>query len=272
VTNLQPRAAESLRTALICSEASLFNRQVLPRWLASFTDLAGLVVIKESPRNRWQRLKHEWRRSRWRIIDVIAFRVFYAVKLKSKDRAWLQARLRKELKSLPEIPEVPVLETDDPNSPATKAFLESLAPDLALAACKTILAKQIFDVPRFGTYVVHPGICPEYRNAHGCFWALVRGDRARVGATLLRIDEGVDTGPVFAYYTSEFDELRESHIVIQHRVVYDNKDAIASDLRRIAAGEASPLPRDGRTSAAWGQPRLSPYLRWKRASRRELRG
>ena len=48
---------------------------------------------------------------------------------------------------------------------------------------------------------MHPGICPEYRNAHGCFWALANRDLNKVGMTLLRIDKGVDTGPTFGYYT-----------------------------------------------------------------------
>jgi len=44
---------------------------------------------------------------------------------------------------------------------------------------------------RSAAFVLHPGICPEYRNAHGCFWALVNRDLARVGVTLLRADRGV---------------------------------------------------------------------------------
>ena len=115
--------------------------------------------------------------------------------------------------------------------------------------------------------MVHPGICPEYRNAHGCFWALARRDLERVGATLLRIDEGVDTGPVYGYYSTSFDERRESHVVIQLRSVYDNFDRISEDLRRVYEGSAVPIDVSGRKSAAWGQPRLSDYLRWKRAAR-----
>jgi hypothetical protein len=259
----------ALRTALICSEASAFNRQVLPGWLTSFSDLAGIVVIKDSRRRLWQRAASEWKRSRWRIIDVVAFRLFYRFFLRRKDQAWIRGRVQKELDTFPTPTGIRLFETDDPNSQQTQAFLQSLHPDLVLAACKTILRPEIFDVARHGTYVVHPGICPEYRNAHGCFWALARRDLERVGATLLRIDQGVDTGPVFAYYTTDFDERRDSHVVIQHRVVYDNLDRIALDLRRISAGQATPLPVAGRASAAWGQPRLSDYLRWKRAARRQ---
>lgn len=257
-----------MRIAVICTGDSVFNRRVLPAHVASFGELVGIVSIQEPKRRVWGRLSHEWRRSGWRVADVLAFRLFYSAFLRRKDTEWIRNRADEELSSLPPVPDVPVLETGDPNSPETREFLQQLAPDLVVAACKTILRREIFAVPEHGTFVVHPGICPEYRNAHGCFWALARRDLGRVGATLLRIDEGVDTGPVFGHYATAFDERRESHVVIQLRSVYDNMDRIASDLRRVYEGSAAPIDVSGRESAAWGQPRLSDYLRWKRAARR----
>jgi hypothetical protein len=84
---------------------------------------------------------------------------------------------------------------------------------------------------------------------------------------LLRIDEGVDTGPVYGYFEPQMDELAESHIVIQHRTVFDNLDRIRVKLEEIAAGRAAPLDTRGRESRVWGQPWLTKYLAWKRAAR-----
>jgi folate-dependent phosphoribosylglycinamide formyltransferase PurN len=256
-----------MRTVLLCSEESVFNRRVLPAFLASFSDLVGIVVISDSRDVRWRRLRYEWRRSRWRLLDVLAFRLFYRLRGAAADREWIRRRSEAELARFPGAVDAPVHDTQDPNSPETRAFLEALEPDLALAACKTMLKRDIFDVPRDGTFVVHPGICPEYRNSHGCFWALSRRDLDRVGATLLRIDEGADTGPVYAHYRADIDERAESHVVIQTRVVYDNLDLIRNDLEAIVAGRLGPIDVSGRPSAAWGQPRLSDYVRWKRAAR-----
>jgi folate-dependent phosphoribosylglycinamide formyltransferase PurN len=257
----------AVRTVVICSAGNVFNRRVLPAYLASISDLVGIVAIDDKPSDAWRRLKYEWRRSRWRILDVFGFRIFYRLKLARRDAEWIRARAAAELARLEPVGDVPVHQTSEPNSPETRAFLESVAPDVSVAACKTILRPEIFRVPRHGTFVVHPGICPEYRNSHGCFWALARRDLDRVGATLLRIDEGVDTGAVFAYYTSDIDERTESHTMIQLRVVYDNIHRIGEDLRQIAAGKAKPIDTRGRASSVWGQPRLSDYLRWKRAAR-----
>jgi hypothetical protein len=73
---------------------------------------------------------------------------------------------------------------------------------------------------------------------------------------------------VYAYYRTNIDERAESHTVIQLRVVYDNLDQIGRDLRRIVEGRARPIDVTRRQSAAWGQPRLTDYLRWKRTARR----
>src|SRR5690606_37563863 len=223
-------------------------------------------------------------------------------------------------------PQVPELRVASGNDPAVVAFLRERQPDIVLARCKQLLSKKVFSIARAGTLVMHPGICPEYRNAHGCFWALAERELERVGMTLLRIDAGIDTGPVFGYYSYPFDERRESHTVIQHRVVSENLDAIARrfaerDLGRVRrtlvrmvaaietgpvfgdysypfdgrpeshtviqhrvvsenldaiarrfaeidAGTAEPVDTRGRRSGEWGQPRLSRYLRARRALRK----
>jgi methionyl-tRNA formyltransferase len=132
-----------------------------------------------------------------------------------------------------------------------------------------ILKQSIFAIPRVGTFVLHPGICPEYRNAHGCFWALTRRDFDRVGMTLLRVDPGIDTGPIFLHASYAFDEVEESHSIIQWRTVTENLDAVADILIALSRGEAvQPLCVEGRESAVWGQPQLTAYLRWKREARR----
>ena len=111
-------------------------------------------------------------------------------------------------------------------TPTRSASSENRRPELIVARCKSLLKEQIFSIPRLGTFVMHPGICPEYRNAHGCFWALANGDRDNVGMTLLRIDRGVDTGPVFGYFRVKPEPRPESHVVVEHRVVLDHLDAI----------------------------------------------
>jgi folate-dependent phosphoribosylglycinamide formyltransferase PurN len=256
---------------LICHENDPLDTEALASWLASTMNLAGLIVIRDESSRMWRVARREIRRVGWLgFLDVVAFRLYQRLRLARRDNAWKERQLARIRARYPaNLTLVPTLVVRNPNDESARAFVEKLQPDLALARCKFILKPSVFRLPKRGTFVLHPGICPEYRNAHGCFWALVRRDMDRVGMTLLRVDEGVDTGPIYLQATCGIDEVRESHTVIQHRVVLENLDMIGPTLLALGRGqELTPVPIEGRRSRTWGQPRLSSYLRWKWMARR----
>jgi hypothetical protein len=252
-----------MRTLLICHEDAALDREGLVRWLASFSTVAGMVVVRE-PRGRLRRrIAREIRRvGFWRFLDVVAFRVHYRLRQATSDRRWEERELEWLRACFPEQPGCPAILVASPNASEAEAFIRRCQPDLVLARCKTLLHERVFAIPRFGTYAMHPGICPEYRNAHGCFWAMAGRDARNVGMTLLRVERGVDTGPVYGYFRVDADP-RESHVVTQHRAVLDHLDAIRDKLQEIQRGEAIPVDTSGRRSAAWGQPWLTALIRMR---------
>lgn len=258
------------RVALICHAEDRIDTEGLAAWLAASFELVGIVVLSKRLGRLLKRARAEIRRSGLLgFLDVLAFRAYYELSRARADAAWVAREVSRLRARYPaDLEGVPRLVVASPNTDEVRRFLEGVRPDLVIARCKVILRSQIFNVPRMGTFVLHPGICPEYRNAHGCFWALVRRDLGRVGMTLLRVDRGVDTGPMFLHAGYGFDELRESHLVIQYRVVLENLERIRDALVAVWRGEREPLSMDGRQSAVWGQPRLSAYVRWRRAARR----
>jgi len=262
---------EKPSVVLICHEQDPLDTEGLASWLASSLRLAGLIIIRDPHSRLWRASKREIRRVGWlRFLDVVAYRAFATLRLARRDQAWKAAEVARLRRRYPaDLAAVPRIVVTSPNSNEAREFLEQLRPDLAIARCKIILKQSIFGVPRVGTFVLHPGICPEYRNAHGCFWALTRRDFERVGMTLLRVDPGIDTGPIFLHGTYDFDEVEESHSVIQYRTVTENLDTIANILTALCRGEqVPPVAVEGRESAVWGQPQLTAYLRWKWQARR----
>lgn len=257
------------RVAFICHHDMPLHYDGISRWLASWAELTGLVVVKEPPSMLRKRVRREMRRvGALRLVDVLAQRLYYRAAHARRDRDWVEEQHQSLRARYPELPPVPTACVASPNGAEAQRVLAEAKPDLVLALSKNILAERIFSIPTFGTFVLHPGICPEYRNAHGCFWALASDDLDRVGMTLLRIDRGIDTGPVFGYFHAAFDEVRDSHIVIQHRMTLDNLGQIADRLKAIVCGTAQPLSVAGRESYEWGQPWLSKYVYWKRQARR----
>jgi hypothetical protein len=263
---------QNLPTAvLICHEQDRLDREALASWLASTVRLAGLILIRDRPGRLWRAARREIRRvGLLRFADVAAFRLYARLFLARTGAAWTDRTVREMRARYPaDLASVPQVVVTSPNSDAAREFLAGLQPDLVIARCKMILRPDVLQLPRVGTFVMHPGVCPEYRNAHGCFWALVNRDMERVGMTLLKADAGIDTGSVYLQRGYDFDEVEESHTVIQHRVVLENLDAIGRILIALCRGEqVATVTTEGRRSAAWGQPQLSAYLGWKRAARR----
>ena len=76
--------------------------------------------------------------------------------------------------------------------------LAALQPDVAVvAAYGKILPKDVLETPRHGCVNVHGSLLPRYRGAAPIQWAIANGDRV-TGVCLMKMDEGMDTGPVFA--------------------------------------------------------------------------
>lgn len=261
-----------MKTLLICHEGAILDQEGMLRWLASFSQVVGVVILREQSGRKLKRVKREIVRvGTLRFLDVCAFRLYYRLFIASKDRRWERSRLEALHSMFPPVGRVPMLVSSSPNSEETEGFIKRSDPDIVIARCKVILNRRIFSIARNGTFVMHPGICPEYRNAHGCFWALANGDFEKVGMTLLKVDAGVDTGGVFGYYTYPYDSRFESHVVIQHRVVFDNLLPLQRKLLDIHEGRAEAIDTSGRASREWGHPWLSRYVSWKRRAMKEGR-
>jgi methionyl-tRNA formyltransferase len=83
-------------------------------------------------------------------------------------------------------------------------FLESargLAPDLGVVvAYGKILRKSLLDLPPHGFINVHGSLLPKYRGAAPIQRAIEAGE-TETGVTIMRIDEQLDHGPMFAVST-----------------------------------------------------------------------
>lgn len=76
--------------------------------------------------------------------------------------------------------------------------LAALKPDVAVvAAYGKILPRDVLDTPRLGCVNVHGSLLPRYRGAAPIQWAIANGDSV-TGVCLMKMDEGMDTGAVFA--------------------------------------------------------------------------
>ena len=90
--------------------------------------------------------------------------------------------------------------------------LRAWAPDLiVVAAFGQLLRPEVLDLPPHGCLNVHASLLPRFRGASPIAAALLRGD-AKTGITIMRMDVGLDTGPILAQaaIAIEADDTRES--------------------------------------------------------------
>ncbi len=71
---------------------------------------------------------------------------------------------------------------------------------VAVVAYGALIPAALLDVPRYGWINLHFSLLPAWRGAAPVQWAIIRGDDV-TGACTFRIEEGLDTGPVFGTLT-----------------------------------------------------------------------
>ncbi|OGR02328.1 MAG: methionyl-tRNA formyltransferase [Deltaproteobacteria bacterium RIFOXYA12_FULL_61_11] len=77
--------------------------------------------------------------------------------------------------------------------------LAALTPDLCLvAAYGKILGPRLLALPRLGCFNLHASLLPSYRGAAPINHVLLDG-RTETGLTVMRMDEGLDTGPTLSH-------------------------------------------------------------------------
>lgn len=93
------------------------------------------------------------------------------------------------------------LEVYQPVSLRTPEAFDKLAnwsPDLiVVAAFGQILKKNVLDLPPHGCINVHASLLPRWRGASPINAAILHGDKES-GITIMKMDEGLDTGPILA--------------------------------------------------------------------------
>jgi len=93
---------------------------------------------------------------------------------------------------------IPIMQPEKLRTPEAMEQLRAWNPDLiVVAAFGQILRKDVLDLPRFGCLNVHASLLPRWRGAAPINAAILHGDE-ETGVTIMKMDVGLDTGPMLA--------------------------------------------------------------------------
>ena len=137
-------------------------------------DVVGVVTQPDQPSGRGMKMKANIIKETWREIEDKSLEDFIitpnTLRLKSKKypEEWTQFQ----------------------------SWLESKKPDfLVVIAYGNIIPQYILDIPTIGPINVHGSLLPAYRGASP-IQSVLLDDQSETGITIMRMDAGLDTGPM----------------------------------------------------------------------------
>ncbi len=93
---------------------------------------------------------------------------------------------------------IPVIQPEKLREPEAMQQLRDWNPDLiVVAAFGQILKKDVLDLPKYGCINIHASLLPRWRGAAPINAAILAGDE-ETGITIMKMDVGLDTGPMLA--------------------------------------------------------------------------
>lgn len=86
------------------------------------------------------------------------------------------------------------------NSPEVYEKAREFAPDMGFVFGASVIREPLLSLIPSGRFVnMHLGLSPYYRGSGTNFWPFINEELEYVGATLLHIDAGIDTGDIIAH-------------------------------------------------------------------------
>lgn len=127
-----------------------------------------------------------------------------------------------------------------------------------------ILTSEVFGIPKYGCLNLHFSLLPTYRGAAPVQRALLNGDSV-TGISIFKIDEGLDTGPIYYQEKYEINPMANSGEVLRDLSLIGAKSfsQVLSDL------EASNKPREQETVGFSLAPKVSKEearISWRQGS------
>jgi methionyl-tRNA formyltransferase len=137
---------------------------------------------------------------------------------------------------------IPVEQPATLKTPDAVARVASYAPDLmVVVAYGLILPQAILDVPRRGCLNIHGSLLPRWRGAAPIHRAILAGDE-RTGITIMKMDAGLDTGPMLLTRATAIGE-EETSGQLHDRLAALGAAAVVDAIDEWTAGRIAPVPQ-----------------------------
>lgn len=137
---------------------------------------------------------------------------------------------------------IPVLQPEKLKNSNFIDELKKINADVFVVVAFRILPREVFSIPKFGSFNLHGSLLPKYRGAAPIHWAIINGERI-TGLTTFALDDKVDTGNVYLRKEIEINDSDDLGILYD-RMSNAGGEIVLKTLDMIESGNYELLPQD----------------------------
>lgn len=139
--------------------------------------------------------------------------------------------------------DIAVYQPEKIRSESAHDFLRRVMPDIVvIIAYGQIIPQSLLDIPELGWINLHGSLLPKYRGAAPINWAIINGE-AHTGVTTMKVEAGLDTGPVLLNYETEIGS-DETAVQLAERLAEAGAPLVTETVRKLGRGEITPHPQN----------------------------
>lgn len=116
--------------------------------------------------------------------------------------------------------------------------LQKLNPDVIVIVAFRLLPKEIWSIPKLGTFNLHASLLPQYRGASPINFAIMNGDKES-GVTTFFIDDKIDTGEILLQAKTEIKDSDDAGI-LHDKLKAIGKQLVIKTLEGLSQGTLKP--------------------------------
>lgn len=120
--------------------------------------------------------------------------------------------------------------------------LKAIAPDLIIVVAFRILPREVYTIPKLGSFNLHASLLPKFRGAAPINWAIINGE-TETGVTTFFLQDKVDTGNIILQKKVEIDD-DETAGTLHDKLSVVGKYAVLETVKLIESDKAEVHPQD----------------------------
>ena len=120
--------------------------------------------------------------------------------------------------------------------------LTEIQPDLIVVVAFRILPREVYTIPKLGSFNLHASLLPKYRGAAPINWAIINGEKES-GVTTFFLQDKVDTGNIILQKKVRIDE-DETAGTLHDKLSFIGEEAVLETVQKIESDSVQVSPQD----------------------------